>query len=150
MPENEFDPTGQPESMSEPSLLIVDDARMMRLKIERLAKSAGWKRIAQTGDGVEAVEMYRKNPFSLVTMDIVMAGIDGLESLTRIREFDPEARVVMVSAINQKSTLSACIDAGALDFIVKPFDANRFEKFLAERYQAAVGAAAERSNGPAG
>ena len=142
MPENEFDPTGQPESMTEPSLLIVDDARMMRLKIERLAKSAGWKRIAQTGDGVEAVELYRKNPFSLVTMDIVMAGIDGLESLTRIRKFDPEARVVMVSAINQKSTLSACVDAGALDFIVKPFEATRFEKFLAERYQAAVGASA--------
>ncbi len=149
MPENIFDPTGQAESMTEPSLLIVDDARMMRLKIERLAKSAGWKRISQTGDGVEAVELYRKNPFSLVTMDIVMAGIDGLESLTRIRKFDPEARVVMVSAINQKSTLSACIDAGAIDFIVKPFDANRFERFLAERYQAAVGESATRSNGPA-
>jgi two-component system chemotaxis response regulator CheY len=71
-------------------------------------------------------------------MDIVMAGIGGLESLTRIRQFDPQARIVMVSAINQKSTLSSCIDAGAMDFIVKPFDANRFEKFLADRYQAAL------------
>ena len=67
-----------------------------------------------------------------------MPGIDGLEALTRIRRIDPNARVVMVSAINQKSKLSACIDAGAVDFIVKPFDAVRFEKFLADRYQTAV------------
>jgi two-component system chemotaxis response regulator CheY len=130
--------------------LIVDDARMMRLKIERLARTAGWKRIVQAGDGVEAVELYRKNPFSLVTMDIVMAGMDGLESLTRIRQFDPEARIVVVSAINQKSTLNACIDAGAIDFIVKPFDANRFERFLADRYQTAVDDIATRSDGSAG
>jgi two-component system chemotaxis response regulator CheY len=138
MPGSENDPTGQDGVGIEPSLLIVDDARMMRLKIERIATSAGWKRIAQTGDGAEAVELYRENPFSLVTMDIVMAGIGGLESLTRIRQFDPQARIVMVSAINQKSTLTSCIDAGAMDFIVKPFDAKRFEKFLADRYQAAL------------
>jgi two-component system chemotaxis response regulator CheY len=138
MPGSENDPTGTDGVRIEPSLLIVDDARMMRLKIERLATTAGWKRIVQTCDGAEAVELYRENPFSLVTMDIVMAGIGGLESLTRIRQFDPQARIVMVSAINQKSTLSSCIDAGAMDFIVKPFDANRFEKFLADRYQAAL------------
>jgi two-component system chemotaxis response regulator CheY len=138
MPGSENDPTGTDSVGIEPSLLIVDDARMMRLKIERLATTAGWKRIVQTCDGAEAVELYRENPFSLVTMDIVMAGIGGLESLTRIRQFDPQARIVMVSAINQKSTLSSCIDAGAMDFIVKPFDANRFEKFLADRYQAAL------------
>jgi len=123
---------------------------MMRLKIERLARTAGWKRIVQAGNGVEAVELYRKNPFSLVTMDIVMAGMDGLESLTRIRQFDPEARIVVVSAINQKSTLNACIEAGAIDFIVKPFDANRFERFLADRYQTAVDDLATRSDGSAG
>lgn len=132
MSENEND-------MNEPSLLIVDDASMMRLKIERLATSAGWKRISQTGDGAEAVELYRQDPFTLVTMDIVMAGIGGLETLKRIRQIDPQARVVMVSAINQKSTLNDCIDAGAMDFIVKPFDSTRFEKFLSDQYQSAVG-----------
>lgn len=123
---------------TEPSILIVDDAQMMRLKIERLAQSAGWKRITQASDGAEAVDLYREEPFNLVTMDIVMSGIDGLEALTRIRRIDPDARIVMVSAINQKSKLAACIDAGAMDFIVKPFDAQRFEKFLADRYQAAL------------
>jgi two-component system chemotaxis response regulator CheY len=125
-------------NQTEPSLLIVDDAQMMRLKIERLARAAGWKRIAHAADGGDAVELYSEDPFTLVTMDIVMPGIDGLEALTRIRRIDPDARVVMVSAINQKSKLSACIDAGAVDFIVKPFDAVRFEKFLADRYQTAV------------
>lgn len=125
-------------NQTEPSLLIVDDAQMMRLKIERLARAAGWKRIVHAADGGDAVELYGQDPFTLVTMDIVMPGIDGLEALTRIRRIDPDARVVMVSAINQKSKLSACIDAGAVDFIVKPFDAARFEKFLADRYQTAV------------
>ncbi|NND99913.1 MAG: response regulator [Pirellulaceae bacterium] len=118
--------------------MIVDDAQMMRLKIERLAQSAGWKHIVHASEGGEAVALYEQSPFSLVTMDIVMSGIDGLEALTQIRQLDPNARVVMVSAINQKSKLSACIDAGAMDFIVKPFDANRFEKFLSDRYQSAV------------
>lgn len=131
----------------EPSLLIVDDAQMMRLKIERLAQAAGWKRIVQASEGGQAVDLYREEPFSLVTMDIVMAGIDGLEALTRIRRIDPNARVVMVSAINQKSKLSACIDAGAMDFVVKPFDANRFEKFLADRYQTAVDDLAAKNDG---
>lgn len=131
----------------EPSLMIVDDAQMMRLKIERIAQAAGWKRIVQAKDGGSAVDAYRDEAFDLVTMDIVMPGIDGLEALTRIRRIDPDARIVMVSAINQKSKLSACIDAGAMDFIVKPFDANRFEKFLADRYQAALDALTSRDDG---
>jgi two-component system chemotaxis response regulator CheY len=131
----------------EPSLLIVDDAQMMRLKIERIAQAAGWKHIVQAADGGSAVDDYRDEPFDLVTMDIVMPGIDGLEALTRIRRIDPEARVVMVSAINQKSKLSACIDAGAIDFVVKPFDAIRFEKFLGDRYQAAKIALTPRDDG---
>ncbi len=131
----------------EPSLLIVDDAQMMRLKIERIAQAAGWKRIVQAADGGSAVDAYRDESFDLVTMDIVMPGIDGLEALTRIRRIDPQARVVMVSAINQKSKLSACIDAGAIDFVVKPFDAIRFEKFLGDRYQAATIALTPRDDG---
>ena len=138
MPEHENSPNEQRAPGTQPSLLIVDDARMMRLKIEQIAKAAGWQQIVQTGEGAKAIDLYHENPFTLVTMDIVMAGMDGLETLTRILEFDPKARVVMVSAVNQKSTLGACIDAGAIDFIVKPFDAQRFEKFLRERFQAAV------------
>lgn len=135
---SDADNTTNDQTGLEPSLLIVDDAQMMRLKIERLAMSAGWKQIVQAPDGAKAVELYGENRFSLVTMDIVMPGIDGLEALTRIRRIDPEARVVMVSALNQKSKLRACIDAGAIDFIVKPFEAARFEKYLSDRYQAAV------------
>ncbi len=145
---NENTRTGQ--LAMEPSLLIVDDAQMMRLKIERIATAAGWKRVVQTCDGAEAVELYRENPFSLVTMDIVMGGLDGLETLKRIRQIDPDARVVMVSAINQKSKLSACIGAGAIDFIVKPFDAKRFEEFLAKRYQIAIDEIAAKEHGSPG
>ncbi len=123
----------------EPRLLIVDDAQMMRLKIERLALSAGWTQVVQASNGGQAVDFYREQPFQLVTMDIVMPGVDGLEALTEIRRIDPDARVIMVSAINQKAKLRECIDAGAVDFIVKPFDANRFQQLLADRYRIACG-----------
>lgn len=145
MSTNEHDTTGH--ANVEPSLLIVDDAQMMRLKIERIAQAAGWKRIIHASDGGQAVKLYGEEHFSLVTMDIVMAGIDGLEALIQIRAIDPDARVVMVSAINQKSKLSACIDAGAVDFIVKPFDATRFEKFLRDRYQSAVDELTAKNDG---
>ncbi len=133
------------QEVSEPTLLIVDDAQMMRLKIERLAISAGWKQIVQAADGKQAIDYYRENPFHLVTMDIVMPEVDGLEALTRIRLLDAEAKVVMVSAINQKSKLQACIDAGAMDFVVKPFDAGRFERFLKDRYDAAASELANKA-----
>jgi len=75
----------------------------------------------------------------LVTLDIVMPNLDGVSALKRIVEYDPAARVVMVSAVNQKTKLVECVQAGALDFIVKPFDKSTllsfFQKSLAAQSQ---------------
>jgi two-component system, chemotaxis family, chemotaxis protein CheY len=125
---------------AEPSLLIVDDAQMMRLKIQVIAEAAGWKRITQAPNGEKAIELHQQNRFDLITMDLVMPGIDGLTTLQSIRSFDPKANVVMVSAVNQKEKLLGCISAGAMDFIVKPFDPARLQHFLEDRYQLACDA----------
>lgn len=134
---NEANSREDSTSAGEPSLLIVDDAQMMRLKIQLIAEAAGWKSIVHAPDGQKAIELYRLKKFSLVTMDLVMPGVDGLEALRAIRADDPEARVVMVSAVNQREKLISCISAGAMDFIVKPFDPARLQHFLEDRYQLA-------------
>ncbi|MEW4567325.1 response regulator [Tautonia sp. JC769] len=102
-------------------LLIVDDALIMRKLIRGVAEAAGWQVAAEAGDGQEAVELYRSLRPDLVTLDLVMPVMGGLDALREIRAEDPEARVIIVTALDQKETLAASIRAGAMDFIVKPF-----------------------------
>ena len=115
-------------------LLIVDDALIMRMKIREIAERSGWTVVAEAGDGEAAVEAYAEHRPDLVTLDMVMPKMDGLAALEAIRGGDPKANVVMVSAVNQKEKLRACIAAGAADFIVKPFDPQRLAGFF-ERYR---------------
>jgi two-component system chemotaxis response regulator CheY len=103
-------------------LLIVDDALIMRMRIREIAVQAGWEVIGEAANGTQAVEMYRNLKPDLVTLDIVMPEMDGVEALRRIREEAPQARVCMVSAVNQREKLTECIKLGAIDFIVKPFE----------------------------
>lgn len=115
-------------------LLIVDDALIMRMKIRDIAISAGWNVIAEACDGEEAIRLFVEHRPDLVTLDMVMPGMDGLSTLKAIREENPQANVVMVSAVNQKQSLRECIESGALDFIVKPFEPANL-KSLFERYR---------------
>lgn len=103
-------------------LLIVDDAMIMRLRIREIAVQAGWEVVGEAANGNQAVEMFRSLHPDLVTMDIVMPAMDGVEALRTIRSEAPNARVCMVSALNQREKLAECIRLGAIDFIVKPFD----------------------------
>jgi two-component system chemotaxis response regulator CheY len=103
-------------------LLIVDDAMIMRLRIREIAVQAGWEVVGEAADGNQAVEMFRILKPDLVTMDIVMPVMDGVEALRLILSEEPSARVCMVSAVNQRGKLSECIRLGAIDFIVKPFE----------------------------
>ena len=116
-------------------LLIVDDALIMRKRIKDIAERAGWEVAGEAANGEEAVEMYRQESPDLVTLDIVMPKMDGVTALKHMLAADPQARVVMISAVDQKEKLSECIGTGAIDFIVKPFDSARlrlfFEKYLA-------------------
>ena len=106
-------------------LLVVDDAIFMRRLIKDVARDAGWEVVGEAANGEEAVALYREHRPDLVTMDVVMPVMNGLEALRQIRALDPQARVVMVTALDQKPTLLEAIRDGAHDFIVKPFNRDR-------------------------
>jgi len=115
-------------------ILVVDDALIMRKRIMDIAQEAGWEVAGEAKDGEEAVALFRQHRPDLVTLDIVMPNLDGVSALKQMMEDDPQARVVMVSAVNQREKLSECIQAGAIDFIVKPFEKDSlrslFDKYL--------------------
>lgn len=116
-------------------LLVVDDAMIMRAIIKDTAKQAGWEIAGEATNGAEAVERFRELKPDMATLDIVMPEMDGVEALRTIKTEHPQARVVMISAIDQRAKLNECIQLGALDFIVKPFDKQRllslFKTYLA-------------------
>lgn len=103
------------------TLLITDDAIIIREMIKETATQAGWQVVAEASNGQEAIDRYRELRPDAVTLDLVMPGFDGLHALRGIREFDPAARIVMVSALEQKNILKETFKLGAADFIVKPF-----------------------------
>ena len=106
-------------------VLIVDDQLIARMMIKEAATEAGWEVAGEAADGEDAVTQYQQLTPDLVTMDMVMPKMDGLVALEQILRFDPHARVIMISAVNQKPQLTRAIALGANDFIVKPFDRDR-------------------------
>jgi two-component system chemotaxis response regulator CheY len=129
-------------------LLVVDDAMIMRKLIKDVAVEAGWEIAGEASNGAEAVELYTALRPDLVTMDLVMPVMEGAEALRRIRSHDPEARVIVVTALNQKQTLMDSIHAGAFDFIVKPFDRQRLLNLLV-KIRARVDALPQSNPAPA-
>ena len=103
------------------TLLITDDALIIRTMIRDAATVAGWEVVAEAANGQEAIDAYARTRPTAVTLDLVMPEYDGLHGLRGIRELDPEARVVVVSALEQRSVLKEAFRLGAADFILKPF-----------------------------
>ncbi|MDP4145962.1 MAG: response regulator [Bacillota bacterium] len=106
-------------------VLIVDDAAFMRMMIKDILEKNGFEVIGEASNGLKAVEMYKKDRPDVVTMDITMPDMDGIEAVKAIRAFDPSAKVIMCSAMGQQTMVMDAIRAGARDFIVKPFQADR-------------------------
>ena len=102
-------------------VLVTDDSLLMRKMVADCLVEDDWEVVAEAGNGAEAVEMYKEFRPDAVTLDIVMPDTDGLYALQRIRELDPEAKVVMVSAVDQTKSIADAIRRGAQDFIPKPF-----------------------------
>ena len=98
--------------------------------IRGVAAEAGWEVVAEASNGEEGVALYAQHKPDLVTMDLVMPVMGGLEALRKIRELDPKAQVVVVTALDQKQALMDSIRDGALDFIVKPFERSRVLNLL--------------------
>jgi two-component system, chemotaxis family, chemotaxis protein CheY len=112
------------------TLLVTDDAAIIRAKIKDVATSAGWTIAAEARNGKEAVERYAECRPTAVTIDLVMPEYDGIYALREILAMDPNAKVIVVSAIGQKSILKDAFNMGAADFVVKPFDKNTLIKTL--------------------
>jgi two-component system, chemotaxis family, chemotaxis protein CheY len=106
-------------------VLIVDDASFMRMMIKDILQKNGFEVIGEAANGIEAVNLYKKEKPDVVTMDITMPDMDGIEAVKEIRSFDPGAKVIMCSAMGQQSMVMDAIKSGAKDFIVKPFQADR-------------------------
>jgi two-component system chemotaxis response regulator CheY len=102
-------------------ILVADDASFMRQMIREIVAEEGHEVVAEASDGVEAIEQYKKHHPDLVTMDIVMPRRSGIDAVKGILEVDPTARVVMCSALGQETLVQEALQAGARDFIVKPF-----------------------------
>ncbi|GIN37519.1 MULTISPECIES: response regulator [Heyndrickxia] len=106
-------------------ILVVDDAAFMRMMIKDILTKNGFEVVAEAADGAQAVEKYKELKPDLVTMDITMPEKDGIAALKEIKEFDPNAKIIMCSAMGQQAMVIDAIQAGAKDFIVKPFQADR-------------------------
>jgi two-component system chemotaxis response regulator CheY len=102
-------------------VLIVDDALFMRDLLRDIFDSAGWEVVADAENGLQAVEKFKVHQPDLVTMDIVMPEMGGIDAMKKILQDHPEACVVMCSALGQESMIMEALNAGAKDFIVKPF-----------------------------
>jgi two-component system, chemotaxis family, chemotaxis protein CheY len=106
-------------------ILIADDALFMRNMLKEIFVNAGFQVVGEAANGIEAVERYHELRPDLVTMDIVMPLKSGIEALRQITREDPDARVVMCSALGQEALVIEAVQAGAKDFIVKPFKEER-------------------------
>ena len=112
------------------TVLIVDDADFMRMMLRDIVEDMGMEVGAEAQDGAQAIEQYQQKKTDLVLLDITMPVMDGLDALKEIIKHDPEANVVMITALGQKDQVLACIKAGARDFIIKPFDQERVTETL--------------------
>jgi two-component system chemotaxis response regulator CheY len=106
-------------------ILICDDAIFMRTMIADILSGAGYEIVGQAESGLQAVERYKTVKPDLVTMDIVMPDMGGIDAVKAIIALDPDAKILMCSAMGQQSLVVEAIQAGAKDFVVKPFQPAR-------------------------
>lgn len=111
-------------------ILIVDDAVFMRMKLKDILEKNGYEVAGEAQNGQDAFDKYQVEKPDLVTMDITMPEVDGIDGLKMIMKADPNAKVVMCSAMGQQGMVMDAIKSGAVDFIVKPFDTERVIKSL--------------------
>ena len=107
------------------NILICDDAAFMRMMIKDILTKIGYNVVGEAENGLKAVEKYSETKPDLVLMDITMPEMDGIQALKKIKELDSGATVIMCSAMGQQAMVIESIQAGAKDFIVKPFQADR-------------------------
>jgi len=113
-------------------VLIVDDAAFMRMLLKDIVTKAGYEVVGEASNGAEAVEKYKELKPDIVTMDITMPEMNGIEATKEIMKLDPNANIIMCSAMGQQMMVVEAIQAGAKDFIVKPFQQGRVVEALSK------------------
>ncbi len=103
--------------------MIADDAAFMRMLLKGILEKGGYEVVAEAKDGVEAIEKFKELKPQVVTMDITMPDMDGIHAVKEIMAMDPDAKIIMVSAMGQQAMVVDAMKAGVKDFIVKPFQA---------------------------
>jgi two-component system chemotaxis response regulator CheY len=107
------------------SILIVDDAAFMRMMIKDILTKNGYEVVGEAEDGSVAINKYKELKPDLVIMDITMPEVDGIQAVKEIKKINADSQIIMCSAMGQQAMVIESIQAGARDFIVKPFQAER-------------------------
>lgn len=115
-------------------LLVVDDALIIREMIKDFALSDGWEIAGEAANGDEAIKQYKALSPDVVTLDLVMPEFDGIHGLEGIMKHDGNAKVLVVSALDQSDVLKRAIKIGAYDFVVKPFNESKILSALRKIY----------------
>lgn len=102
-------------------ILVVDNASFMRSSLKYILETSGHEVVGMAENGIEAIRLFKEIKPDLVTMDILMEEMDGIQALENIRKYDPAAKIVMVTALGQENTVERAMQLGALGFIRKPF-----------------------------
>lgn len=113
-----------------PKLMIVDDASFMRVSIKKMLESHDYEVVAEASNGLECVEKFAAAQPDIVTMDITMPEMNGIEALKELKKIDPGIKVVMVSAMGQEALIREAVMSGAASFIVKPFQKDKLVEVL--------------------
>lgn len=106
-------------------VLVVDDAAFMRMMVKDVLTKNGYDVVGEAENGQKAIEKYKELTPDLVVMDITMPEVDGIQAVKEIKSIDGDAKIIMCSAMGQQAMVIESIQAGAKDFIVKPFQADR-------------------------
>lgn len=111
-------------------ILIVDDSRTSRKILRGILEEAGHNVIAEARDGASGLLLYQELKPDLVTMDVTMPKMDGIEALKKLMEYDADAKVIMVTAAGQKNKMIEAINAGASEFVSKPYQAEQMVEIV--------------------
>ena len=113
-----------------PTVLIVDDALFMRVAIGNMLKEWDFEVVGEAANGKEAVALYEQLQPDLVTMDVTMPVMTGIEAVKTIMESDANAKIIMITALGQQTKIKAAIESGAKDFITKPFQPEQLKEVV--------------------
>ena len=111
-------------------ILVVDDAAFMRMTIQQILESNNHTMVAEAENGVQAIEKFMETKPDVVILDISMPEMNGIETLKRLKILEPEAKIIICSAIGYQDLLAQAIECGAAEFILKPFEKEQLVKAI--------------------